>query len=151
MSRTIARHRTLSLRSHGTAGTISSVEWGAAPRAALECSPACLACEDGIVEAVEGTGACAVDERCVAEERDVVEAEIPDGGVDHAVGGEGHDCADEGSGEDVVLNECQHWVMIWNLEEERTQLWNSSIVRAPPIKTAPRSGAYKAMIFHMAG
>jgi hypothetical protein len=94
--------RSLRLRSHGAAGTISSVERRAAPATALVCTPASLAGEGGVVEAVKGAGTGAVDERCVAQQRNVVEAEVPDGGVDHTVGAEGHDGADDGSGEDVI-------------------------------------------------
>ena len=101
---TMAHRRTLPVRlgHHSSPRTISGVERRAAPAAAFVGTPAGLAGEDGVVEAVEGAGACAIDEGCVAQERDVVEAEVPDGGVDHAVGAEGHDGANDGAGEDVV-------------------------------------------------
>jgi hypothetical protein len=98
----VTTSRAIWVRSHGAAGAISSVERSAAPAAALVCTPASLARKHGVVEAIEGACASAVDEGCVAEEGDVVEAEVPDGGVDHAVGGKGHDGTDNGTGEDVV-------------------------------------------------
>jgi len=77
--------RSVRVRSHGTARTVSGVEWSATPATTLMCAPTSLTCEDSVVEAVKGAGASAVDERCVAQEGDVVEAEVPDGGVDHAI------------------------------------------------------------------
>jgi hypothetical protein len=97
--------RALRMRRHSATGTVSSIERRAAPAATLVCAPASLAGEGGVVEAVEGAGTGAVDERCVAEKRDVVKSEVPDGGVDHAVGAKGHDGANDGAGEDVVPSE----------------------------------------------
>lgn len=129
------------MRSHGASRAISSIERCATPAAALERSPAGLACEDGVVEAVEGAGACAVDERGVTEERDVIEAEVPDRSVHHAVGAEGHESSNDGTGEDVVPG-CQSVLPQAGSEWGGTcQLWYSSMVRAPPIKQAPRTGA----------
>lgn len=102
VSMSVVSNRSLRLRCHGASRAIRSVARSAAPARALNRAPARLASEDVVVEAIEGAWACAVDEGSVAEERDVVEAEVPDGGVDHAVGGEGHHCADYGAGEDVV-------------------------------------------------
>jgi hypothetical protein len=133
--------RAIGVRTHGATGTISSVSWSASPAAALVCSPASLACEEGVVEAVEGTGACAVDKGSVAEERDVVEAEVPDRGVHHAVGAEGHHGTDDCTGEDVVPGENVSVCVTLCSWVSSYQLWNSSIVSAPPIKTAPRRGA----------
>jgi hypothetical protein len=133
--------RSLWVRGHGTARTISSVEGSASPAAALVGAPASLACEDGVVEAVEGACAGTVDEWCVAEERDVVEAEVPDRGVDHAVGGESHHGTDKGTSQDVVPG-CE---VSGCLEDmgfgSAYQLWYSSMVRAPPMRQAPRRGA----------
>jgi hypothetical protein len=70
--------RAIRVGTHGASWTISSVPWSAAPAAALVCAPASLACEEGIVEAVERAGAGTVDKGSVTEERDVVEAEVPD-------------------------------------------------------------------------
>jgi hypothetical protein len=101
----VVANRAVRVRSHGASGTVSSVERSASPAAALVCAPASLACEHGVVEAVEGASACAIDKGCVAEERDVVKAEVPDRGVDHAVSGEGHHSTDNGTSEDVVPGE----------------------------------------------
>jgi hypothetical protein len=109
--------RAVRVRSHSAARTISSIKWRAAPATTLMCAPARLAREDCVMEAIEGAGACAVDERCVAQEGDVVEAEVPDGGVDHAVGGKGHHCTDYGTGEDIVpgqVSNCRkYWCVGW--------------------------------------
>lgn len=94
--------RSLSLRHHGTAWAICSIARRTSPACALNGAPASLAGEDVGVEAVEGAWACAVDKGSVAEEGNVVEAEVPDGGVDHAVGRESHHCADHSASEDVV-------------------------------------------------
>jgi len=101
MSRTVSS-RPLSLRHHGAPRSIRSIARCTAPARALDSAPTGLAREDVGVEAVEGAWACAVDEGGVAEEGNVVEAEVPDGGVDHAVGREGHYGTDDGAGEDVV-------------------------------------------------
>jgi hypothetical protein len=92
----------LTLRRHGAPRPIRRIARRATPATALERSPACLARENRVVEAVERTCACAVHKRCVAQKGDVVESEVPNGGVDHAVSGEGHEGADYGAGEDVV-------------------------------------------------
>lgn len=134
---------TLSLRHHSTPRTISSVKGRTTPAACIMGAPTGLASEDGIVEAVKGAGTSTVDKGGVAHERDVVEAEVPDGGVSHAVGAEGHHGADYGSGEDVVLS-CHvsfEYMGLVHLMEKLTQLWYSSMVRAPPMRQAPRMGA----------
>jgi hypothetical protein len=92
----------LRVGSHGAARTVSSVKGSSAPAATLVGAPAGFAGKGGVVEAVEGAGACAVDKGCVAEERDVVEAEVPDRSVDHAVGAKGHQGADNSASEDIV-------------------------------------------------
>jgi hypothetical protein len=99
---TMVSSRSIWVGWHGTARTISSVEGSTSPAAALVGAPASLTCEDCVVEAVEGACAGAVNEWCVAEERDVVEAEVPDRGVDHAVGGESHDGTDKSTSQNVV-------------------------------------------------
>lgn len=109
----IVTSRAIRVSSRSAARTIGGVEGSAAPAATLMCAPARLAREDGVMEAVEGAGACAVDERCVTQERDVVEAEVPDGGVDHAVGGEGHHGTDYGTSEDVVPGEVSNRRKCW--------------------------------------
>jgi hypothetical protein len=95
-------NRAIRVRSHGASRAVSGIERSASPAAALVCSPASLACEDGVVEAVERARACAVDEGSMTEERDVVEAEVPNRGVDHAVGAESHHSANDRSGENVI-------------------------------------------------
>jgi len=88
---------------HGTPRTISSIKGCSTPATALMCAPASLASEDDVVEAVKGARPGTVDKGGVAQERNVVEAEVPDGSVDHAVGAESHDSTNDGSGEDIVL------------------------------------------------
>ena len=97
-----ATHGALSLSRHGAARAVGGIEGGAAPGAALVGAPASLAGEHGVVEAVERAGSGAVDERSVAQHGDVVEAEVPDRGVHHAVAAEGHEGADDRAGEHVV-------------------------------------------------
>jgi hypothetical protein len=143
--------RSIRVRSHGATGPISSVEGSAAPAAALVCAPASLASKGSVVEAVRGAGTGAVDEWCVAEKRDVVEAKVPDGGVYHAVGAKGHHGADDGACEDVVPGSEVSGCWLCSYCGCAYQLWNSSMERAPPMRQAPRIGAYRAMIFHMAG
>lgn len=94
--------RSLGVRCHGAARTISSVKGSAAPAATLVGSPACLASEGGVVEAIKGASACAINKGCVAEHGDVVEAEVPDRGVNHAVRAKGHHGADNSSSEYIV-------------------------------------------------
>jgi hypothetical protein len=94
--------RSLRVRCHGAARTISSVKRSTAPAATLVGSPACLASEGGVVEAIKGASACAVNKGCVAEHGDVVEAEVPDRGVDHAVRAKGHHGADNSSSENII-------------------------------------------------
>lgn len=97
-----ATHGALSLCRHGTARAVSGIEGGAAPGAALVGAPASLAGEHGVVEAVERAGTSTVNERSVAQDGDVVEAEVPDRGVHHAVAAEGHKGADDRAGEHIV-------------------------------------------------
>lgn len=61
-------------------------------------APASLVREHGIAQLIGAV----VAEGHVAVQGDVVEAPVPDGRVDHAVRGKGHDGADDGSGKDVV-------------------------------------------------
>jgi hypothetical protein len=138
---TMMSSRSLRVGRHGTARTISSVKGSSSPAAALVRAPASLACEDGVVEAVEGACAGAVDEWCVAEQRDVVEAEVPDRGIDHAVGGEGHDGTDKRASQDIVPEKEVSGYCEDMRSESAYQLWYSSMVRAPPMRQAPRRGA----------
>ena len=90
------------MRRHGTTRTVSSIARRTTPRATLERSPTGLAREDSVMKAIERAGTGAVDEGRVAQERDVVEAEVPYRGIDHAVRAEGHEGTNDGAGEDVV-------------------------------------------------
>ena len=85
---------------HGAIVVPAEVLLGAAVAAhgAGGASPAGLAGEQGVRE----LGAAGVGEGRAAVQGDVVEAEVPDGGVDHAVRREGHDGPDDGAGEHVV-------------------------------------------------
>jgi hypothetical protein len=94
--------RALRLRRHRASGTIRRIARRATPATSLERAPVSLAREDGVMEAVERACACTVDEGRVAEQGNVVEAEVPDGCVNHAVGAEGHHRANNGAGEDVI-------------------------------------------------
>lgn len=58
---------------HGASRTIRSIAGSAAPSRAVMASPAGLVREDCRVEAVEGVGACSIDEGSVADEGDVVD------------------------------------------------------------------------------
>lgn len=89
------------VRCHGASWTVSRVEWRTTA-ATLGGTPTSLAGEDGVVEAVERARAGSVHERSVAEERDVVEAEIPNGSVYHTVRTERHDSANERTRKDVI-------------------------------------------------
>jgi hypothetical protein len=103
----VAMSRAIGVRHHGTSRTICSIEWCTSPGCSLNCTPSSLAGEDSVVEAIERAWTGAVDERSVAHERDVVETEVPDGSIGHAVGAESHQSADDRSGENVVLKVCQ--------------------------------------------
>jgi hypothetical protein len=94
--------RALGRRLHGTTGTVSGIEGSTTPGAAVVGAPASLAGEDSVVEAVECARASAVDKGSVAEDGNVVEAEVPNRGVDHAVGAESHESADDCTSENVV-------------------------------------------------
>jgi len=98
----VAVSRPVRMRHHGTPRTICGIEGCAAPAGSLNCTPSSLASEDGVVEAIERAWTGAVDKRSMAHERDVVETEVPDGGIGHAVGAESHQSADDRSGEDIV-------------------------------------------------
>lgn len=100
----VGTSRTLGLGHHGSPRTISSIKGRTAPATCIMGAPTGLAGEDSVVEAVKGAGTSTVDKGSVAHEGDVVEAEVPDGGVGHAVSAEGHHGTDYGSGEDVVLS-----------------------------------------------
>ena len=63
--------------SHRTARTVLRIERCTAPSTTLVCAPACFACPNRVIEPVQAGWAGAVDERCVAHEWGVVEAEIP--------------------------------------------------------------------------
>ena len=95
-------HGTLSLRLHGAPRTIRSIERRTSPGTAVVRAPAGLASPDSIVEAIESAGSSAVDEGSVAQHGNVVEAEVPHRGVDHAVAAEGHEGANDSTSEDVV-------------------------------------------------
>lgn len=101
-SRTGTAHRALGLGSHSTPGPISSVKGSSSPSTAVVGTPASLACPDSIVEAVECAGSSTIDEGSVAKDGNVVEAEVPDRGVDHTVAAECHECTNNGTSEDVV-------------------------------------------------
>jgi len=64
--------RTSGLR-HGAARSVGRIERGAAPSGGVVLAPTGLARPHGVVEAVEGGGACAVDEGRVADKRGVVD------------------------------------------------------------------------------
>ena len=99
--------RPVRMRHHGSPRTICGIEGCTAPAGSLNRTPSSLAGEDSVVEAIERAWTGAVDERSVAHERDVVETEVPDGSIGHAVGAESHQSADDRSGENVVLKVCQ--------------------------------------------
>lgn len=65
-------------------------------------SPASLARKDRRFEARSTRGTGAIAEGRVASERNVVEAEVPDTRVDHAVRRQSHDRTDAGTSEDIV-------------------------------------------------
>lgn len=65
-------------------------------------APAGLPREDRRLEAPSPRCASAVGKRRVSRQRDVVEAEVPHGGVHHSVRGDGEDGADDRAGEAVV-------------------------------------------------
>jgi hypothetical protein len=98
--------RAIGMRHHSTPRTICSIEWCTSPAVPINCTPSSLAREDSIMEAVERAWAGAVDEGGMAHERDVVEAEVPNGGIRHAVRAESHQGTNYCSGEDVVLRIC---------------------------------------------
>lgn len=95
-------HRALGLRLHSAPRTIGSIERRTSPGATVVRAPASLTCPDSIVEAVEGAGSGAVDKGSVAQDGNMVEAEVPDRGEDHTVAAEGHESTDDGAGEDVI-------------------------------------------------
>lgn len=82
---TCGRALGMHLRRHGASRSIGSIERRAAPAASFVRAPACLAREDGVVEAVKRARTCTVDKGRVAKKGNVVEAKVPDRGVDHAV------------------------------------------------------------------
>jgi hypothetical protein len=95
-------HWAFRLGLHGSPGAIGGIEGRSAPGATIVGSPAGLPGPDSIVEAVECAGAGSVDERCVAQDGNVVEAEIPYRGVHHAVAAECHQGTDDSAGGNVV-------------------------------------------------
>jgi hypothetical protein len=113
--------------SHGATRRVRSVAGSTTPGTGFVGAPVGFAGEGCVVEAVEGVGASAVDEGGVADEGDVVDcvfvlvvcfgkrsgfesgvrrrrltSEVPDTGVNHAVGGEGHGCSNNSAGENIV-------------------------------------------------
>ena len=62
---------------HRSAWPVRCVKGSAAPTSTIVSAPACSAREQGIVEAIKGGWARAVNEWRVAEKRDVVEAKVP--------------------------------------------------------------------------
>lgn len=95
-------HRTFRLRYHRSPGTICSVERSSRPSTAVVRAPASLAGPDSVVEAIERAGSSAIDEGSVTQDGNVVEAEVPDGSVDHAVAAECHEGTNDSTCEDVV-------------------------------------------------
>lgn len=69
--------------SHASTRAIRSVTRGSTPGRAVVSTPTSLAGEGGVVEAVKGGGAGTVDERSVANERDVIDCgyQVSDGTV----------------------------------------------------------------------
>ena len=65
-------------------------------------TPPSLPRPECITEAIERSESLRIRERHVAHERNVVEAEVPDTGIDHAVGAECHDRSNDCAGKDVV-------------------------------------------------
>ena len=94
--------RALRGRLHGTTGAVSGIEGSTSPRAAVVSAPASLASKDSVVEAVECAGASTVNKGSMAEDGNVVEAEVPNRSVDHAVGAEGHEGANERTCKDII-------------------------------------------------
>lgn len=80
---------------------MSRVEGRAGAREAVGGAPVRLVRCDVAVSVV-GYGGVVEDGRGCAAEGDVVEAEVPDTSVDHAVGGERHEYADCCAGDHVV-------------------------------------------------
>jgi hypothetical protein len=102
----VAMSRAIGVRHHGTSRTICSIEWCTSPGCSLNCTPSSLAGEDSVVESIERAWAGSIDEGSMTHKRDMVEAEVPDRGVSHAVGAKGHQSANDCSGKDVVLDIC---------------------------------------------
>src|SRR5690242_3193003 len=70
-------HGPFSLRRHCAPRAIGSIKWRTSPGTAVMCAPRSLACEDGVMEAVERARPGSVHERSMTEHGDVVEAEVP--------------------------------------------------------------------------
>lgn len=86
-----------------SAREVGGIKWRTGEGTALTwVSPVSLAGEGHRVEARELGLSSRVGEWDVADKRDVVEAEVPDGGVDHAVSREGEDGTDDSASKDVV-------------------------------------------------
>ena len=98
---TVSNASTLSSNTTRAARCVRRIKRCTTPGTTLMSTPASLSRPQRIVEAIEGS--IAVGEWEMARERDVVEPEVPDGGVDHAVSAERHDCTDDGSGNNVVV------------------------------------------------
>lgn len=75
----------LCLWHHGPLRTVSGIKGSTTPASGLRGTPSSLAGKDIAMETIKGTGASTIDKGDVAHQRNVVEAEIPDGSKRHAV------------------------------------------------------------------
>lgn len=65
-------------------------------------TPASLPRPHRVVELIKSTGSLPIRESRLPYQRDMVEAEVPDSGIDHAVSGERHCYANDRASEDII-------------------------------------------------
>ena len=72
------------------------------PNSSVFMTPACLVCPDCRLKAASARTTSTITESSMTCQRDVIEAEIPNGSIDHAICRKRHYSADDCPGEDII-------------------------------------------------